>query len=276
MNNPSFRIGITGSDGFIGTHVTKLLNETEQTVIPFVGNLLDPVAVTEYFQTNRITHMIHLLGTSRPPFTHQLEKNVTMTQQLLEIGIPYGLKTMLYSSTGIVYGESENGELFSETDTPHPTSDYGLTKLFAEECIQRYHRTDDLHYVILRFSNVYGPGHYRGVLYDLLTSIKESGNVTITGDGNQRRNFIHVDDVCQALLKALSYSESDTFNIGNVQANTLNDLVLLLKERYEFTVQNAPVDTTKPRASGMNVEKAKKVLGFEAQKTMEAFLDELG
>lgn len=275
MNNQILRIGITGSDGFIGKHITKQLGRSAHVVFPFTGDLLDSGVVTEYFRSHAVTHLIHLLGTSRSPFTHMLEKNVTMTQQLLHIGIPLGLRTMVYSSTGIVYGESENGTLFSETDVPAPTSDYGITKLGAEECIKRYHRTDKLQYVILRFSNVYGPGHYRGVLYDLLTSIKESGKATITGDGNQRRNFIHVDDVCHAIENALLFPKSDTFNIGNTQANTLNEVVQLLKERYDFTVQNAPVDNTKPRSSGMNVQKAKDLLGFTAKKTIAEFLDDL-
>lgn len=275
MNTRDLRIGITGSDGFIGRHLTATLTEQGYTVYPFTGSLLNPADITAFFTAHPVTTVIHLLGTSRPPLAHMLEKNVLMTQQLLETGIPLGLRRLVFTSTGIVYGEGEEGRLFRETDVPQPTSDYGLTKLFAEQCIERFRRTHGVSYAILRCSNVYGPGHYRGALYDLLTSIREHGTVTITGDGTQRRNFIHVADVCRAVLAVLPHEPSATFNIGHPAPSTLNDVVALLRQHYTFTVTNAPVDTTKPRGSGMDVTKAQDVLGFTAEKTIAAFLSGL-
>lgn len=265
-------MGITGSTGFIGKNVVSYLTAAGYELMPLEGNLLDKDHIASYFRTTNITCLIHLLATSRPPFKHMMEKNVLHTERILSVGVPFGLKKIIYSSTGIVYGEGEEHKTFRETDTPQPTSDYGITKWFAEQCIFMAHRTGGLEYVILRFSNVFGPGHYRGVLYDLLASIGKNNTVTVTGDGLQRRNFLHVTDAARAIESALFYPDNEIFNIGNNRAVTLNELVELLRKRYTFTVESAPTDMTKPRGSGLDVTKAKRLLKYKPIHSLEEFL----
>ncbi len=273
MNNLKRCIGVTGSTGFIGKHVVADLVARGYDVCPLEGDLLETDHIASYFRKTHVNCLVHLLATSRLPFAHMLEKNVRITEHILSVGVPLGLKKIVYTSTGIVYGEGEKDRVFQEVDVPRPTSDYGITKLFAEQCITMASRTKNVEYVILRFSNVFGSGHYRGVLYDLLSSIEKNHIITVTGDGLQRRNFLHVSDAVRAIELAIQFEKNGVFNIGNKHAVTLNELVEILHKRYSFSVKKAPTDMTKPRGSGLDVTKARKLLQFETRYTLDDFLD---
>jgi UDP-glucose 4-epimerase len=256
------KIGITGCKGFIGSHFVDYCRQHSLPYVCFLGDLLNSEDVQHFFSENAIDQLIHLVGTFDPPFQNQIEKNVMTLQTIVNIGINHGLTKIIYASSGAIYGEPLH-ETSKESDNLRPNTLYGLSKLFAESCIQYYSNNYGIHYVILRFPNVYGLDAQKGVISRFLYDIKTKGEITIAGDGLQSRNFLHVDDACRALAKAIDYNTSDIFNISNSQKLTINEVVDMLKKKYVFTIDHAPKDNNLKNLL-LDGSKAKRLLGFEA------------
>lgn len=253
-------IGIVGSKGFIGTHLKKYLTVKNISYTEFEGNLLKKEDVELFFKKNNISRVIFLAGTFNPPFENLLKCNVETLQNFLEIGIKHKLKKIVFTSTGAVYGEPI-GKRSKETDSLKPCTLYGLSKLFAEECIKFYKNNYGLRYIILRFPNVYGDGNNKGVIYQFLTSIKESKKAVIEGDGKQKRDFLYVEDACLAIGKALVYLDSDIFNISNIKCLSINQVIADLKAKYDFSIEYRSTENNLNILS-LDISKAKNKLGF--------------
>lgn len=253
-------VGITGSSGFIGSHLTRYLAQKNIPFACFSGNALRVRDVERFFLDNKISQVVFLIGTFDLPFENQLKINVLTLQKFLEVGMQYGLKKIIFTSSGAVYGEPKKGES-SENDPLEPNTLYGLSKLLAEDCILYYARNNSLRFVILRFPNVYGENN-KGVISKFLSDIKKYKKITIAGNGTQKRNFLHVKDACIAIGKALQYRKSDIFNISNPTKILINELAEKLKGKYNFSIQYKPKDNS-PDNILLNIEKAKKLLCFK-------------
>lgn len=235
-------IGITGGSGFIGTHLKKRLDLNKIPYTLFDGDLLKSNDVTAFFKNNKLSTVIHLAGCFSGSNEDLFNANFFTTQKILETGLKYGLNKIIYASSGAVYGTPKHTNGSSESDHLNPGTFYGLSKELAEDCIQFYHRTNGMEFVILRFPNVYGPGNQKGVIYDLLTSIKTKKEAVIRGNGSQTRQFLHVEDVCHALIKALNFNKSEIFNITPLREYSINEVVKLLKPAHTFMIKHLPPD----------------------------------
>jgi UDP-glucose 4-epimerase len=255
-------LAITGSRGFIGSHLLPLLKEREIPFVVFDKNLLDFDFVLEFFKTNAVKKLVHLAGAFSGSFEQLVQKNVLTTQNIIAAGLQSGLQKIIYKSTGAVYGEP-CAEVSFESDICNPNTLYGLSKKMAEDVIFHYHLTKAFNYVILRFPNVYGEGNEKGVLYNFLDAIHTKGEISIAGDGNQSRNFLYVKDACDAILKAIDYPGNDVFNISNPVKTSVNDIVEKLKQHYSFSIQYKPQDNFLKDLL-LDTSKAERLLGFKA------------
>lgn len=256
-------IGITGIAGFIGRNLIKQLrSDGGYKIIPFEGDLLSEADVEMFFKKD-ISTVIHLAGGFFGNFTGLLDKNLKTTENLLRIGTEKGLKKLIYSSSGAVYG-NPLGDKSYELDPTNPNTFYGLTKLYAEKIIELYGYLYGLQYTILRFPNVYGEGNDKGVIFNFLRDIKDKGVITVYGDGSASRNFLHVSDACSAIINSISYDRPGVFNISNPVKSSINDLISLLKKQYSFKVEYKEKNNNLQDLL-LDVEKAKKLLNFEAK-----------
>lgn len=256
MNN----IGITGANGFVGRELVKVFKSKNVSFVIFEGNLLDDKNLTLFFKTNKINQVVHLAGTFDPPFSNLINNNVLITQKLLEVGTKFGLKKIIYASSGAVYGEPMGKESF-ETDSLNPNTLYGLTKMFSEECIKYYSKFSKIKFVIFRFPNIYGPGNKKGVIFNFIKDIKNRNEITVVGNGNQSRDFLYVSDACAAIEKALDFEGSEIFNVSSFLRLSINQLVDLLKKENDFKISYVKEDENL-RALSLNIEKAIKLLGY--------------
>lgn len=257
-------IGITGCDGFIGKHLIELIVKSEKYDIKcFKGDLLKEGDVENFFKNKDIEIVIHLAGAFFGDFSTLLNANFKTTENLVRIGVENGLKKIIFSSSGAVYGEPVSRSS-KEGDPLRPNTYYGLTKLYAEKYLEFYRYTHGLEHIILRFPNVYGHGNDKGVIYNFLRDIKEKGLVTVYGDGSASRDFLHVSDACVAILKSIGYRNSDVFNISNPVKVSISDLVKLLKKKYTFSVESREANNNLKNLH-MSVKKAENLLGFKAR-----------
>lgn len=261
---------VTGASWFMGKHLVSILHARWVQYIHFSGDLLDTVSIQDFFQKQKgITQIVHLVWTFDGELDRQIELNFTTTKNLLEVAHTYGITQIIFASSGAVYGEPLRSES-DEGDPPLPNTHYGLSKVFAEEILSYYSRNYWFRSVILRFPNVYGKNS-RWVIASFLKSLSEEGKITLYGDGEQSRNFLHVSDAVEAIYLSLSYRKSEIFNITNPIQTSLNQLISILKDRFEFDVEYLPKNNNL-RDLLLSGEKAKRLLGFEA-KQKEILLD---
>lgn len=253
-------IGIIGYKGFIGTHLIKYLSAKNISYIVFEGDLLNKGDIEFFLKGNNISQVVFLVGTFNPSFENLIKINVLTLQNFLEVGIQHNLKKIIFTSTGAVYGEPIR-QKSKETDPLKPNTLYGLSKLFAEECIKFYKNNYGLKYIILRFPNVYGDGNNKGVIHKFLSDIKKFKKIIIEGNGKQKRDFLYVEDTCRAIEKALTYPYSDIFNISNIKYLSINEVIDNLKTKYDFSIEYKPAANNLNTLS-LDINKAKNILGF--------------
>ncbi len=261
-------VAVTGSSGFIGSHLTALLKQTNGIeVVEFEGDLNEVAQVEAFFANNNsIDQVVHLAGAAAGTDLEELVKaNVLTTENLLKTAIKQGVKKIVLASSMGVYGEPMN-KLSREDDPLRPDSAYGLSKMWAEDVVQYHNLMSGLEYVILRLGSVYGLGNAKGSIYSLQKSIEDTGQVTVYGDGNQTRSFIHVSDVCQAILKSINYDKSGVFNVSTEERLTINDVVKKLSDKSKFEVIRKPANNPS-KDLAMDITKAKEELEFEPKIT---------
>ena len=178
------------------------------------GNLQSLDLIKYIFQVNPITHIIHFAAQShvQTSFTDSLQytkDNILGTHNLLETTRLYcnTLKKFIHVSTDEVYGES-----LLDIDEKHkteqtmlcPTNPYAATKAGAEMLAQSYNHSFKLPIIITRGNNVYGPNQYpEKVIPRFIQQLKNNEKVTIQGDGNCLRAFLHVYDTANAFITIL-------------------------------------------------------------------------
>jgi len=250
------KILVTGGAGFIGSHIVDQLilaghdvvvlddlsSGSLQNVNPkatFINlNILDR-SLGEVFERERFAVVIHLAAQTivassleRPDVDAQV--NVLGTLQVLEGCRQTGVERIIFASSAAVYGDVSILPVPEEAPK-QPTSFYGLSKLTAERYIQMYHELYGLHYMILRFANVYGERQgdsgEGGVVSIFARKMHRQEPMTVFGDGLQTRDFVYVGDIAAANVQAINSQDPDRIlNISTQTEISVNQLASLFAE----------------------------------------------
>ncbi|QDQ39871.1 NAD-dependent epimerase/dehydratase family protein [Legionella geestiana] len=282
---------VTGGCGFIGTHlvhalramdvnVTVLDKQPPQTSQPLEGctfveaDLLSRETVRECLQNvDTCFHLAAILNVVQCKrdwlFSHQ--NNVdgfnAVLNAIKSTGRP--IKTV-YASSCAVYGEITPLPL-TEAMMPAPISPYGADKLVNEIYAGMLAKCFGIPSIGLRFFNVYGPlqrdsSPYSGVIAAFRKNLLQGKPLTIYGDGEQLRDFVHVSDVVCALIKAANTPPalSGVFNVSTGKTTSINQLAQYMMRRFNREV---PVVYEPPRAEDIRLscgcpKKAQEILRF--------------
>jgi len=207
-------------------------------------------------------------------YTHLPKLTPSQTEKLLKAARKYNQPKIIYSSTSSIYGN--NKIPFTEDMAPDCLNHYSVSKLAGENLCKVYSNLHGLKTIILRYFNVYGPrqtvnSSYGSVLGNFIERKRQNLPVIIYGDGNQTRDFTHVDDVVNAnLLAAInkSHIEGDIFNIGSGKNYSMNHIAELLNldKKYE------PIKRGENKHTLANIPKARFILGYEPLIGLEDYL----
>jgi UDP-glucose 4-epimerase len=185
--------------------------------------------------TQGIDYVFHLISSTTPSSSNQdmcfdISTNLIPSLNLLESCVKNDVaKLIFFSSGGTVYGVPECVPI-SELHNTNPICSYGIQKLAIENYIYMYHILYGLKSAILRLSNPYGFGQgiqkKQGFIGTLIHRLKSGKEMEIWGDGTVVRDYIYIDDVIQASIKALNYeSNFCILNIGSGIGLSIIDII---------------------------------------------------
>lgn len=284
---------ITGGCGFIGTNLvlylgehgfsTRILDdfsnrsqawdgpEPPDVATSIVqGDVCDPRVVREAL--HGVSCVVHLAACTdvmeslKDPLK-AWRANVNGTLNLLECCREYPVVRILLASSNAVLGNQDPP--VHEMMVPAPISIYGASKLACESLCLAYHRSFGLSTKCLRFSNCYGPHSElkTSVVNRFLTALLHDRPLVVYGDGRQTRDFIHVDDVCQAILLAMTTREegSRVLQIGSGTETSVNELIAVLGDVTGKTpeVEFRPARKADIVSNYSDISTARRALGFE-------------
>jgi len=297
------RVVITGGAGFIGSRaVVKFLEQDYSVDVvddfstgdmeslpahPRLRVFRHDVSVEEGLEefVNGADAVVHLAAVSSVPACEKdvkraFEVNVRGVENLAKACSRAGVERIVFSSTAAVYA---CGNLLSETSPTNPVSVYGNTKLVAEEMLRCLSEQENLCTTVLRIFNVYGrvrPGRgVYGVVDQFIADALSKGCLKVFGDGSQVRDFIHVDDVAEAVFRAVVNAAGghQVFNIGSGQGISVADLALLIQASIparKIEVINLPARPADIRYSVADVSKAFKHLGFKPRFNLKTYIEQ--
>ncbi len=290
------KILITGGAGFVGHHLANRLVEHHTVVvydnlytgdsrrlnsnIGFVkGDLMD---LTHLSKASRDVDVIyHLAAISRvlESVKHPrlcFDTNVTGTFNVVEVAREAGCK-IIYASSREVYGDAQ----YLPVDEEHPLNPknpYGASKLAGENMMRAMAATYDMRYVIIRLANAYGQGDFSRVIPTFLHNIKEGKNLVIYGSPSKIIDFIHVDDVVDALIECLDVN-AQILNIGSGIGTTLGELADIFASfktfRKSFKVRVVEGNACEVDRYIANIDKARNHIDFKPSIKLEEGVREL-
>lgn len=254
------KIVVTGCAGFIGSNlVDKFLQKGHEVIgidnlstgqIKFMESALQnrhfvfhefDLSATNRISDvfNRIDMVFHFaanadvrFGAERP--RRDLEQNTIVTHNVLEAMRISGVKKIVFSSTGSIYGESPVNPTPENAPFPIQTSLYGASKLACEGLIQAYCETFEMQSWIFRFVSILGPRYSHGHVFDFYKQLKEHPEyLTVLGNGHQRKSYLHVSDCIKAIELAIESSNQgvNIFNLGIDSTCEVRDSVRWISEK---------------------------------------------
>ena len=234
---------VTGGNGFIGTHLCRLLHNNGHSVISLdivhTGN--HPwecltADIRDSMHLEEVDWIVHLAAQISVPLSvdnpdETLSINVDGTSSIIRAAEAASVKKIIFASSAAIYGDCEEIPI-PESAPLTPQSPYAVSKIVGEELIKR----STIQTCSLRFFNVYGPGQsaeggYAAVIPAFKKAIQLGRECRIFGDGTQIRDFIHVYDLVKIILLSLESSNLPSeMNVASGIGTSLLDLVQLLQE----------------------------------------------
>ncbi|MFE6475473.1 dTDP-glucose 4,6-dehydratase [Streptomyces rochei] len=204
--------------------------------------------------------------------------NVSGTQTLLDAALRHAVDRFVHVSTDEVYGSIETGS-FTETDALGPNSPYAASKASSDLIALSYHRTHGLDVRVTRCCNNYGPRQFPEKVIPLfVTRLLDGGQVPLYGDGENVRDWLHVEDHCRGVdLTRIGGAAGEIYNIsGGTELTNLQLTELLLKACGSSWDQVRHVEDRKghDRRYSVDDSKARTELGYRPRRDFEAGLAE--
>lgn len=295
------KIIVTGGAGFIGSHlVDRLINKGNEVTV--IDNQSSDSNGTYYWneKANNTTYDIcdyekirplfdgvdyvfHFAAEARiqPTLENPIlaaKSNVVGTCTILQCAKEAGVKRVMYSSTSSAYGLVNTPPL-NETMPNDCLNPYSVTKTGGEELCKMYTKLFGIETVVFRYFNVYGDrqplkGQYAPVVGIFLRQRKAGEAMTIVGDGEQRRDFTHVEDVVEANIRAATYENvvGETINVGT----GTNHSVLEIAQKIGGEYKHIPSRKGEAKITLADTNKINSLLKFVPENRLFAYLDEQG
>jgi UDP-glucose 4-epimerase len=257
-NNNKIRVLILGADGFIGSNLTyrllrekkyiirafdrfkngqsKNLNQLRNKIELFAGDFLNRSDIKKSLKN--IDYVFHFLSSTTPGSSMEdplmdINTNVCGMLSLLDECVKAKVKKVIFSSSGgAVYGNQDK-KMYSEKDNPFPISPYGISKLTIEKYLEYYKVYHGLDYLVLRYSNIYGPRQNifgsQGIIPIFLNLVDQGNEVAVFGDGKNVRDYIYIDDAIEVTMLLFNKkTQYHVYNVGSSRGFSINEILKII------------------------------------------------
>ncbi|MBW9151360.1 NAD-dependent epimerase/dehydratase family protein [Clostridium estertheticum] len=295
------KVLITGGAGFISSHIADLLIENNYDVC-VIDNLshgklqnLNPKAkfynvdirdkeIFDIFEKEKPDVVIHnaaqisVFSSVKDPL-EDASLNIIGAINILEASRQFGVKKIIYPASAAIFGEPE----YLPIDEKHPLnmiSPYGVSKHTVEHYLGVYKKLYNIDYMILRYSNVYGPRQDSsgegGVVSIFCEKLINGQTPCIYGDGEQIRDFVYVKDVAKANLMAIESNRGGIFNVCTNTKMTVNNLFGYIRDLTRKDIRPGYVKERDGdiRSSYMTYDKIANEIGWSPEYSIQTGLKE--
>lgn len=229
---------------------SKNVANKEEDTIKFINFDLNEIEPKSHIfdDIEVVIHLIHstvpYTSTIKP--TNEVISDISNNIKLFSILGNKGVRKIIYiSSGGAIYG-MPTYPLVKETDPCNPISPYGISKLTIENFLIFFSKKNSFKYIILRPSNVYGREYNfnknQGIVNNILCSLVGSKKLTIWGKGDEKKDYLYIDDFCEALYTVVKDSKikNQIFNLASGETLSVNEIIVAF-EKYtgnKFLIEN--------------------------------------
>tara|TARA_R100000697_G_scaffold86876_1_gene98816 strand:+ start:294 stop:1142 length:849 start_codon:yes stop_codon:yes gene_type:complete len=275
---------VTGGAGFVGTNLIKRLlkdgnnvvsidnystgkEENHQEGCQYVkADIRDIVNYDTFMDNPDVIYHLAALPRIQPSFKYPaltLEVGIMATMSILEWAREKKCKVVYAGSSSVHSGKYKNPYTFS--------------KVMGDELCMMYKKIYDVDVSVCRFYNVYGPyqlteGDYCTVIGIFEKQYENKEELTITGDGEQRRDFTHVDDIIEGLLQTSNCKTSyDFIELGRGKNHSINELAKMFDWGYTY-IDERPGEA---RETLCDISDAKEKIGYEPKVNLEDYISEI-
>lgn len=238
---------VTGSSGFIGSHLCRhIQNEGNQVVgVDLKGeetemcDLKVKQNLEEIFDNHNFDLVYHLASSTSvsESMTNSMQhyrNNTISTLSLLDTMIKYGVEDIVFTSSVSVYGEC--GSEAKESEEPSPKSIYSSSKVACENLLKVYKSEFNINPIIYRFANVVGPSCH-GVIPDFVEKCKNNDILNVLGDGYQIRSYVYIDDIIKALspkfITILLKFRPSIYNVASGDHITVREVAEIVRDKID-------------------------------------------
>ena len=250
---------ILGGFGFIGTNIMKHLEKNSYDEYRFIvfdkfeqhahnvrcsnvykvysGDFSDASFIENIFKENSIDLVLHFLSSTVPVTSdnavYDVASNLVPTLNLLKIMDKYGVRDIVYmSSGGAIYGDKLK-KVHNEDDAVYPKSSYGVVKLAIEKYLLSYSELNGFKTLIFRLSNPYGPYQYnnkQGIINIAIRKALANEKVQIWGSGDGVKDYIYIEDVCSIIFRMIENGiNTGVYNMAAGSSHSVNEIVETIK-----------------------------------------------
>ena len=284
------RVLVTGGCGFIGANLVRRirsgpgwdvrvvddLRTGRESYVPgdladvVIGDVADPAVLDPALEgVDAVVHLASQTGVlpSVEDPARDFEGSITATFRVLDACRRRGIARFVFASSGASVGDVTPP--IHENVVPKPVSPYGAGKLAGEAYVQGFAGSFGMQAAALRFSNVYGPYslHKDNAIPNFIRRCLRGERLEIFGDGSQTRDFIHVQDLCDGIIGAVTADEigGEIFQLGTSVETSVVELARLIQE---VTGAEVEIDYEERRAgevykSSVDISKAQRLLDFQ-------------
>ena len=275
---------VTGGAGFVGTNLIKRLvkdghnvvsidnystgkEENHQEGCQYVkADIRDIINYDTFMENPDVVYHLAALPRIQPSFEYPaltLEVGIMATMSILEWAREKKCKVIYAGSSSVHSGKYKNPYTFS--------------KVIGDELCMMYKKIYNVDVSVCRFYNVYGPhqlteGDYCTVVGIFEKQYEEGVELTITGDGFQRRDFTHVDDIVEGIILTADCETSyDFIELGRGKNHSINDLAKMFDCGFTYI----PERPGEARETLCDISEAKEKIGYEPKVNLEDYISEI-
>jgi len=225
------KVLVTGANGNLGSQLSKMAPEYNLEIIPVTRDNWDQI---ECIVDSSVDAVMHAAGDIRSKVStnpvQYLDSNVVTTSRLLELCTTNSISKFYYISSCAVYGDVNST---TETQRCDPISLNGKIKKLNEDIISEYCKKNNINFTCFRVFNLFGGKDRFSIVSHLRKAIREHTEFTLNNEGESQRDFIHVSDVAEIILKTLSLGEFPAYlNVGTGVAIKISELVKIAQNNH--------------------------------------------